>query len=299
MEFAIDVGGTKIAYALVDHSRIMASDRVETADAPPAEQLRAVGRQLQAMAREAGAKVAAVGLSLPGPIAHDTLLQGPNLPKGWVGQRIQDFAAMLDLGLPLFAQRDALMGGLGEYAAGAGRGLQSLFYITLGTGIGGGLILDCEPLLGADGAAGEVGHFQAEPRGPVCGCGRRGCVEAIAAGPSIERDYARRAGHAIGAKEIADRARAGEQAALAAYRRAGRALGVACAVVAQAANPQAVIAGGSLAESLDLLQPALLQSLRQHAWAANLPLPILPAQLGGPAPLIGAAYFARRGLGEE
>ncbi len=299
MEFAIDVGGTKIAYALIDRNRIVASDRMETAQEPPEQQLRAVGQRLKAMAKDASATPGVVGLSLPGPIAHDSLLHAPNLPKGWVGQRIQDYAAMLGLDLPLFAQRDALMGGLGEYAAGAGRGLQSFFYITLGTGIGGGLILDGQPVLGADGAAGEVGHFQVEPRGPVCGCGRRGCVEAIAAGRAIERAYESRTGVKISAKEIAERARAGEAGALAVYRRAGRALGVACAVVAQVANPHAVIAGGSLAQSLDLLQPALLQSLRQRAWSANLPLPILPAQLGGPAPLIGAAYFARRSLGQN
>ncbi len=296
MEYAIDVGGTKIAYALVEEDRIVDEDRMETEQEPPAAQLGEVGRRLQAMARRAKAKPNAVGLSLPGPVARDTLLQAPNLPKGWVGQKVADYAAMLNLGLPLFAQRDALMGGLGEYAAGAGKGLQSFFYITLGTGIGGGLILDGRPVLGTDGAAGEVGHFQAEPRGPACGCGRRGCVEAIAAGPSIERAYRGRTGREIGAREIAERARGGEAAALAVYRRAGRALGVACAIVAQVANPQAVIAGGSLAQSLDLLQPSLLQSLRQRAWAANLPLPILPAQLGGPAPLIGAAYFARRGI---
>ncbi len=296
MEYAIDVGGTKIAYALVEEGRIVAEDRMETEQEPPAAQLGEVGRRLQAMARRAKAKPNAVGLSLPGPVARDTLLQAPNLPKGWVGQKVADYAAMLNLGLPLFAQRDALMGGLGEYAAGAGKGLQSFFYITLGTGIGGGLILDGRPVLGADGAAGEVGHFQAEARGPACGSGRRGCVEAIAAGPSIERAYRGRTGLEIGAREIAERARGGEAAALAVYRHAGRALGVACAIVAQVANPQAVIAGGSLAQSLDLLQPSLLQSLRQRAWAANLPLPILPAQLGGPAPLIGAAYFARRGI---
>jgi len=299
MEFAIDVGGTKIAFALVDRDRIVAEDRVETAQEPPLDQLRQVGRRLKAMARDANARPRAVGLSLPGPIAHDTLLQAPNLPRGWVGQRIADYAAMLDLGVPLFAQRDALMGGLGEYAAGAGKGLPSFFYITLGTGIGGGFILNGEALLGADGAAGEIGHFQAEPRGPACGCGRRGCVEAIAAGPAIERAYRAGTDVDLGAREIAERARAGEAAALSVYRRAGRALGVACAVVAQVANPHAVIAGGSLAESLDLLQPSLLLSLRQRAWAANLPLPILPAQLGGPAPLIGAAYFARRGLGQK
>jgi len=296
LEFAVDVGGTKIAFALVDHDRIVAEDRIETAQTPPAPQLGEVGRRLKEMARAAGAQPNAVGLSLPGPVAHDALLNGPNLPGGWVGQRIADFDAMLDLGLPLFAQRDALMGGLGEYAAGAGRGLASFFYITLGTGIGGGLILEGEPVLGADGAAGEIGHFQVEPRGPNCGCGRRGCVEAIASGPALERWYAERTGRTSAAKDIAERARKGEEPALAAYRRAGRALGVACAVVAQAANPQAVIAGGSLAESLDLLLPTLLQSLRQRAWAANLPLPILPAQLMGPAPLIGAARFARQGL---
>jgi len=293
LEYAIDVGGTKIAFGIVHRNRLICQDRVDTAPEPPAAQLREVGRRLQEMARAKAVRPDVTGLSLPGPVAREALLQGPNLPPGWVGLRIAEYADLLGLGVPLAAQRDALMGGYGEYVAGAGRGLGSFFYITLGTGIGGGLILDGRPVPGADGAAGEVGHFQVDPRGPACGCGRRGCVEALAAGPAIERAYRERAGAQLGAREIAERARAGERRARAVYRRAGRALGVACAIVAQVANPQAVIAGGSLAESLDLLQGAMLQSLQQRAWAANLPLPVLTAQLGGPAPLIGAAAYAR------
>lgn len=294
MEYAIDVGGTKIAYAIVDGCRVLKSEERPTEPSPPQAQFPRVGEALRKMAKDLGVKPRAAGLSLPGPVARDTLLRAPNLHRDWTGKTIREFEGLIGLDVPFYAQRDALLGGLGEYACGAGRGLHSFAYLTLGTGVGGGLILEGRPLAGADGAAGEIGHLQVEARGPMCGCGRRGCVEAIASGPSIARLYARRGGEDLDAKEIARRAHAGERLARSVYRKAGAALGAACAAWAQVANPQAIIAGGSLAESLDLLQPPLERALSQRAWSANLPLPIVKASLGGPAPLIGAAYLARQ-----
>ncbi len=294
LEYAVDVGGTKIAYAIVDKARILAEDSVATDGLPPEERLPAVGKALRALAKDRGVRPFCAGLSLPGPIAHGALLHAPNLHGAWVGRSISEFFSMLDLGVPGAAQRDALLGGLGEYAAGAGQGLQSCAYLTLGTGVGGALIVEGHLLLGADGAAGEIGHLTAEPRGPVCGCGRRGCVEAIASGTAIAKIYTAETGEEVHGAEIARRARSGERAAKKVFARAGIALGIACAAWAQVANPQAVICGGSLAQSLDLLLPTLERTLHRRAWEANLPLPILPAQLGGPAPLVGAAHYARQ-----
>ncbi|MDA8346199.1 MAG: ROK family protein [Thermaerobacter sp.] len=294
MEYAIDVGGTKIAYAILDDSRIVAEGSLATDGGTPEERLPEVGKALSALAKENGCRPTVVGLSLPGPIARGVLLQAPNLHRSWVGRPIDEILHMLDLGVPGSAQRDALLGGLGEYAAGAGQGLDSFAYLTLGTGVGGGLILRGEPLLGTDGAAGEIGHLTVEPRGPLCGCGRRGCVESVASGTAIAKIYAEETGEEIHGAEIAQRARAGERVARRVFARAGNALGIACAAWAQVANPQAVIAGGSLAQSMDLLRPSLERTLQRHAWKANLPLPILEARLGGPAPLVGAAYYARK-----
>lgn len=295
MEYAVDVGGTKIAYALVDESRILAEGSLPTDGQPPEDRLPRVGAALVALAQERGARPDVAGISLPGPIAHGILLHAPNLHRAWVGRPITEIAALLGLAVPAHAQRDALLGGLGEYADGAGTGLESFAYLTLGTGVGGGLILRGAPLLGTDGAAGEIGHLTAELRGPACGCGRRGCVEAVASGTAIGKIYAAETGETVDGAEVARRARAGDRIAKNVFSRAGAALGIACAAWAQVANPQAVIAGGSLSHSLDLLLPSLERTLHRRAWRANLPLPIIPAKLGGPAPLVGAAYFARRG----
>ncbi len=293
MEYAIDVGGTKIAYAIVDGTRIIAEDSIATDGKSPEESLPKVGEALRTVARESMRDVRAVGLSLPGPIAHGVLLHAPNLHPAWAGRRIDELLGLLALAVPGVAQRDALLGGLGEFAAGAGQGLDSFAYLTLGTGVGGGLIIDGEPLTGTDGAAGEIGHLTVDVRGPRCGCGRRGCVEAIASGTAIARIYAAETGEEIHGAEIAQRARSGERAARRVFSRAGSALGVACAAWAQVANPQAVITGGSLSQSMDLLLPSLERTLHRRAWKANLPLPIVQAKLGGPAPLVGAAYYAR------
>lgn len=294
MEYAVDVGGTKIAYALVHKGQVIEDGEVKTQRAGPERQLAEIGGRLHALAEKHGASPNVAGLSLPGPIADGKLRRAPNLDPGWVGRSMEDFARMLGLDVPLFGQRDALLGGVGEAGHGAGRGLGSFAYLTLGTGVGGALIVDGEPLTGAKGAAGEIGHLMAERRGPKCGCGRRGCVEAIASGTAIGRLYAVETGREIGGREIADRARAGDAVALTLYRRAGRALAVACAAWAQVANPEAVIVGGSLSNALDLMQASLQRELALRAWDANLPLPIRVAELGGPAPLVGAAEFARR-----
>lgn len=294
MEYAVDVGGTKIAYALVHAGTILESDEISTEKSGPEAQFKDVGLRLRAFASARGVSPDVLGLSLPGPIVGDVLRRAPNLHEGWAGRSMQEFADMLGLKVPLHGQRDALLGGVGEAAHGAGQGLRSFAYLTLGTGVGGALIVDGEPIIGRDGAAGEIGHLMAERRGPVCGCGRTGCVEAIASGTAVGKLYTAATGRTVGGREIAERARAGEGAARSVYRRAGRALGVACAAWAQVANPEAVIVGGSLANAMDLIGPSLERELNIRAWSANLPLPVRIAALGGPAPLVGAAEFARR-----
>ncbi len=292
LQYAVDVGGTKVAFALVEGSRLLARSHFPTADLTAAQQLAQVGRALRAMARRQDRTAGAVGLSVPGPVLGGVLRHAPNMPAGWSGESVASFGRALGLDVPVFAQRDALMGGLGEFAHGAGQDLSNFAYLTLGTGIGGGLILGGQPLLGAQGAASEIGHLQVSRRGPPCGCGRRGCVEAIASGPAIARRYQAAGGAPLTPAQIAERARAGEALARSVYRTAGEALGAALAAWAQVANPEAVIVGGSLARSLDLLSPAMTRSLVRRAWAANLPLPVLPAALGEDAPLIGAAWLA-------
>lgn len=292
MEYAIDVGGTKIAFAIVDGAHLLSHDARSTDGGSAQAQLQAIGPLLAEMGRRLGVAPRAIGISLPGPILANTLTHAPNMPPGWAGATVDDFARWLDLGSAVVAQRDALMGGVGEYAFGAGRGRSNFAYLTLGTGIGGGLILNGQPLQGANGAAGEIGHLAISRSGPLCSCGRLGCVEAIASGTAIARHYLAISSRALDAAEVAARARQGDPQAAVVYRRAGEALGAGLAAWAQVANPELVVVGGSLAQSLDLLRPTMERALNKRAWAANLPLPIVAAELGGPAPLIGAAFAA-------
>lgn len=296
LEYAIDVGGTKIAFAIVDGAHLLAHDARPTSGESAQSQMEAIGPLLAEMARQLGVAPKAIGISLPGPVLAGTLAHAPNMPPGWIGSTVGDFSRWLDLQAPVVAQRDALMGGLGEYAFGAGRGRFTFAYLTLGTGIGGGLIVDGQPLLGKNGAAGEIGHLSVSRTGPRCSCGRLGCVEAMASGTAIAKQYLAKSRKALDAAAVAARARAGDRLAQVVYRQAGEALGAGLAAWAQVANPELVVVGGSLAQSLDLLRPGMERVLNKRAWAANLPLPIVPAELGGPAPLIGAAWAAHQAV---
>jgi glucokinase len=195
---------------------------------------------------------------------------------------------------PVRVDNDANVAALGEWRFGAGRGVDDMLYVTVSTGVGGGWILDGRPYRGADGLAGEIGHTVVDPNGPLCLCGKRGCVERLASGPYMAQDVAAARGlsseHVTG-KLVADWAAAGEETAVTILERGARGLGVGIGNAVNLLNPSRVVLGGGITKSGD----RWWQLVRQTAQATALPeiqFDIVAATLADDAPLWGAVALA-------
>jgi glucokinase len=206
------------------------------------------------------------------------------------------FPAMLSkaLGVPSFMENDANCAGLGEYASGAGRGATCMVLYTLGTGVGGGIVIDGKLWVGHNGGAGELGHMSIDPRGPVCGCGQRGCVEVYASATAVARRYAALSGRdGADAREVFRRARAGDSAARRATDEAARALGTGVAATLHVLHPDIVVISGGMAAAWGLL-PRVRAEVRQRVFPLYLEgLRIVRGELGDDAGWIGAAMVAK------
>jgi glucokinase len=216
-----------------------------------------------------------------------------------------------DLGVPAFMDNDGNIAALGEHRYGAGRGRNSLLYITVSTGVGGGWILNGQIWGGADGLAGEIGHMVVDPQGPTCSCGKRGCVEVIAAGPGI----AQRAGEWLAARpgdgpilrrlaagsldvdaELVARAAAlGDELAWQALEVSAQALGRGIGSAASLINPELFVLGGGVTKAGDQWWQTVRQAARDSA-LPEIGIEIEPAALGDDAPLWGAIALAQDGI---
>jgi glucokinase len=201
---------------------------------------------------------------------------------GWEDVSLPDLVESR-LGLPATLENDGDAAALGEWTHGAGRGARDLVYLQVSTGVGSGLVLDGELRRGS-----ELGHVTAEEDGRVCPCGKRGCLETVAAGWALARD-------GRDAKAVIDAARAGDAEAGAVVARAFAALGTALANVVNLLAPEVVVVGGGVAQAADLLFPALERGLERgvvpHLRGGTR---LEAAQLGADAPLVGAAVAAHR-----
>ncbi len=288
---ALDFGGTKLAAGLVDWraGRVRRQARCATARergarSQIADMLRLVS-ELQLAPAEWQA-VSAAGVSFGGPVdaASGTVVQSHHV-AGWEGLPL---AAELGaaLGRPALVENDANAVALGEYRYGAGRGARDLVYITVSTGIGGGVILGGRLWRGSHGAAGEVGHMVVRPGGPLCTCGNRGCLEALASGLSIAR-RAREAlpeaegggrltnrpctatdggPEAITAEHVFRAARLGDATAAAIVAAAAADLGLAIAMLASIVDPERVILGGGVAKAGEQLLAPVRAAFARHAF---------------------------------
>ena len=240
--------------------------------------------------RRGGAPLVGIGVGAPnGNALRGTLEHPPNLP--WPG--VTPFADWIAeaLGTRCVLTNDANAAALGEKVFGGARGLDHFLFITLGTGVGSGIVVDGRLVLGHDGFAGEIGHVIVDPDGRRCGCGRRGCLETYASAPGFERTFAEASGERADAPEVFARAARGDEAALATIERTAQVLGLALANSVAYTQPESIFLFGGLAEAGD----ALLAPVRRHMDANLLNIfrgkvdvraSSLPA---GDAALLGAA----------
>jgi glucokinase len=309
----IDLGGTKINTALVDGSgTIVAHDYRETQAAEGQQavldRMLAASRRMKVQAEAAGTPVAAVGIGSPGPldVTQGVVLNPPNLP-GWNGVPLRRLIEE-GLGLPAFLDNDANAAALGEHCFGAGRGVAHMIYVTASTGIGGGLILDGKLYHGASGMAGEIGHMMLFPNGPLCGCGNRGCLEALASGRAIAQRAQERVSRAlptrmvdlaggdperITAELVAEAARQGDHEAQEILAEAMSYLGIGVANLVNLFNPQLIVIGGGLTNIGEMLFDTVRRAVDRHAFAGPAKtVRIVPAELADNVGVLGAAALA-------
>ena len=309
----IDLGGTKITTALVDSSgRMVAHDYQETqaTEGPAAVigRMLDAARRMVAQAEAACTQVVAVGIGAPGPLDVKTgvVMTPPNLP-GWdhipLQQLIED-----GLGIPAFLENDANAAALGEHRFGAGRGTEHMIYVTVSTGIGGGLILDGRLYHGLSSMAGEIGHITLMPHGPLCGCGNRGCLEALASGraiakraqecvargmPTLMADLAGNDPDCITAELVAQAAEQGDSEAQHILTDAMNYLGIGIANLVNLFNPQLIVIGGGLTNIGEALFEPVRRAIRRHAFPGPAAaVQVVPAELGDNVGVLGAAAVA-------
>ncbi|MGI8906426.1 MAG: ROK family protein [Candidatus Sumerlaeaceae bacterium] len=308
----IDLGGTDCKFGIVDaQGRVIRSSKNPTrAELGPEGVID--GMATHARNLLAGHKVKAIGVGVPGPMSsrQGIVFETPNLP-GWFNTPAR---TMLEdrLHLPVVLNNDANAAAYGEYWAGAGAGIdmECMILFTLGTGVGGGIIMNGKLYVGPDDTAGELGHMCINFNGPECGCGSHGCLEAYASATAIRREVkeALAAGTKtsihipegaeddFGAKVVYDAAVAGDAFAIDFFGRVGDALGVAAATIINMLNPDMIVYGGALANAGDyifepLKKRALINAFNQPAKRAQ----IVKAKLGNYAGIIGAAGLAMEG----
>jgi len=311
---AIDLGGTKILSLVVDMNlRVVATDmRPTEAERGPDAVIARMADSLRAAA--AGRTLMAAGVSTPGPCnpVQGIVTTAPNLP-GWrdvhLAQRISDA-----IGIPAWIENDANAAAIAEHRLGAGRGASHLVLIALGTGIGGGLVLNGQIYHGASGAAGEIGHMQLVRDGPLCGCGRHGCLEALASGSALGRIAAaiieaepdgalarisRDEGEAPSALTLEKAAAAGDISAAKAIHEAALHLGAGLTNLVDIFNPEVVAVSGNLRKLEGYLSVAIEVVRREAYPQASDDVRIVETELGDDAAALGATLIAFERLGES
>lgn len=301
----IDIGGRKCAVCLGEYGgyglRIAAKKRFETPVGNPwkaVEKLLSLSAEILEENTAPPESLSAIGVSCGGPLdsKRGVILSPPNLP-GWDGIEISA-AFESRFGAPCGLQNDANACALAEWKFGAGRGLESMVFLTFGTGLGAGLILDGKLYSGANDNAGEVGHVRLAGRGPV-GYGKRGSFEGFCSGAGIAKIAREKALErlqsggrpalcpdasmlgTLTAKGVAEAAEKGDGLAAEIYEESGEMLGAGLAMIIDILNPQAVIVGGVFSRVRELLWPAAERVLRREALPGALDAcKILPAELG-------------------
>lgn len=309
----IDVGGTNVKIALVDKSgKIIYSNSVPTYAKMGYEytvnNIKQAIKDLMKETNTTSKDIDGIGFDFPGQVDYKTgvVKLAPNIP-GWVNVPI---AQMIEeeFHIPTRIDNDVRCAALGEMKFGAGQGCENFVCITVGTGIGSGLVVNGQLVRGASNAAGEIGHIKLQMKdGLICGCGDTGCLEAYASGPSIVamaqdyikggkstkfREMAAAEGGEITPYMVAKAAEAGDPVAKRIFEIVGEYIGIGLTSVINLLNPEKVIIGGGVAEAGDLLLDPIRKTIKERAMVvAGSAVEIVPAQLGNSAGVIGASML--------
>ncbi|MCG1011334.1 ROK family protein [Tepidanaerobacter sp. GT38] len=310
----LDLGGTKIATCVMNEDgEILKKVTLSTLahEGPDA----VIGRIIESiydvirLANINKEDILAIGVGVPGPLDSEKGLikNPPNLP-GWVEVPLRDILYK-EFKVPLAIENDANAAALGENIYGSGKGIKNFMYITISTGIGGGVVVNGKLLKGASGNAAEIGHTTINFEGPLCGCGNRGCWEAYASGTALARfaregikngiktiikDIVDREGH-IKAEHVFTAAKQGDKFAKELVDMEGFYLGVGLANMANSFNPNCIAIGGGITNQWDMFYEHMISIMQERALKANVEgLKVVKATLGPDVGVIGAATLAWR-----
>lgn len=306
----VDLGGTNLRTALLSSEGDILDKRKEATYASEGWK-KVVQRLIQNIARQQeiaiqkGLSVAAVGVGAPGVIQVDKgiVVKSPNFPD-WNNLPLKDELEKV-FSLPVTIENDANAAALGEQWRGAGRGIGSMILLTLGTGVGGGIVLNKQIWHGADGMAGEVGHMTIIPDGRPCGCGNTGCLEMYASARGIVQSY-RDAGGVSGtgiqseitSAQVYQAASEGNACALKVMQDMGRLLGIGIANLINIFNPEMVVIGGGVKDGWPLFIDSTRAEIRKRAFEVPAArTEIVPSKLGDDAGMVGAAAAALQKAG--
>lgn len=307
----VDVGGTKIAAAVVTTEGKILNDVRYPSSGPKERLLSSIARSVNEV--RDGFEVGGVCLAVPGTVSteENKIIDAPNL-HAIEGIPLKDELEERT-GLATAVENDANAAAWGEFRFGAGREVSHLIFITLGTGVGGGVISHGVLLRGAQGAGGEMGHITIQATGPRCGCGNHGCLEALASGTAIARRAREVASEkpdsalgrlaverAVLGEDVAELARQGDEAAISVLHETGVWLGIGLAGFVNIFNPEVIAIGGGAARAGDLILDAARHEVHLRAMSPSRDLvEIKEATLGAESGVLGAAALARDSFSGE
>ena len=296
-----DLGGTHLKHGVINQKgKVIFKDKIET-PTKIEELIGGLERIWKKLKKQQREPIAACGFGFPG-IFHKQekkIFQAPHFPELDGFDLHPALSRFIDV--PFFLNNDANLAIFAEYQLGAGKDVQSLLLLTIGTGIGTGIILDGKLWEGSHGFAGELGHAPVNPQGDKCPCGSRGCLETEVSASKIVKTYKelKNTEEEIDAEDVFQRAKKGDMEAREAYALAGYYLGIGLSITINFLNPEKILLGGGVMEGAEFILPPALREAKKRSFAASFGCcRIEKAGLGNDAGFIGAALWARNQLKE-
>lgn len=286
MIIGIDLGGTKIAGVLCTPSgKVLMDVQIPTEASKGKKQvIHNIKKAIQMLVRSKKVKIKAIGIGAPGPILYEKgmVVEAPNLP-GWKRVNLRKILEQ-EFKVPVFVDNDANCAALAEAKFGAGKRARHFIYLTISTGIGGGIVIDKKIYRGACGAAGEFGHMKIDLAGKVCGCGGKGCLETLSSGSALKKTTG------LDALSLELAARQGDKKAQEAIAKMAHYLAIGVANLVNIFNPEMVIIGGGLSNMRELLITPVKKEFKKYALTLSAKsVKIVKAKLGAKAGVLGAA----------